>query len=141
MLQKALCLFACLPVPCKEIPQSCDLSPPDLPCKCDPKLIGEYIRYLPSMCWINRTSAWYPITLDSGWLQQGSPVATRIRGRGWGSGFRESCGELAASTSPDNRGAFGKRFPSLPDLSQKGELAQIERIIRLAKATDISLGS
>lgn len=38
------------------------------------------------------------------------------------------------------RWAFGKCFPSLLDLSQKGELAQTERIIRLAKVTDISLG-
>ena len=38
-------------------------------------------------------------------------------------------------------GGFGKRFPCSADLSQKGELVQTERIIRLAKAANISLGS
>lgn len=37
-------------------------------------------------------------------------------------------------------GKRGSAFLAPPDLSQKGELVQTERIIRLAKAANISLG-
>lgn len=42
--------------------------------------------------------------------------------------------------SQDRAGVSESAFLAQPDLSQKGELVQTERIIRLAKAANISLG-
>lgn len=106
-------------------------------------LLEKNIRYLPSMFlllfwWLKHVRnqpKLCPVPNNSGHRLAPARVTS-----GYVHTVFAAAGSWKHLSAQTTRGTFGKRFPSLPDLSQKGELAQTERIIRLAKATDISLG-
>lgn len=94
----------------------------------------------------------HPMTGDTQGTPAQAPGASSCAGTGLGTAGTATgttaglAGTAGPATSPstedprDFRKALSFLPPPPPDLSQKEELAQTERIIRLAKATDISLG-
>lgn len=93
----------------------------------------------------------HPMTGDTQGTPAQAPGASSCADTGLGTagtatgttaGLAGTAGPATSPSTEDPRD-FRKALsflPPPPDLSQKEELAQTERIIRLAKATDISLG-